>query len=191
MSDAEETVPKSVMLERLERQKSAYIKQIEELEGKAATLQQRLDEAPDATQLTRRYERLEKRYEELTASIEQERAGWTKERSEWETTSALIAAGVVDPDDQDLVRYRWGRLAEEERPPLAEYLTGPAKEDRILSGLFGAKEPPAPPVNGAAARNRTAPPPTLNDGGNLAELAKLPPTHPDRLAALGFKPIKG
>jgi len=61
--------------------------------------------------------------------------------------AAMLRAGIRNEEDMALVRFRHSRLPEGERPPLPDFVAGPARQDTYLSALFGgapAAQPPPP-----------------------------------------------
>ena len=140
----EETVPKSEMLRRLKAKQS-----------KIDAIQLQLDEhlelartAPTPGQV----DEWRSKYE----SVERE---YTDFRSAQETKDLLYKAGVTDPDVQDLVRYRHGKLGED-APDLASWLAEGAAADPLLAPhLAPAAAPPAAEGAPAAAPPAAAPPP--------------------------------
>lgn len=52
----------------------------------------------------------------------------------------LVRAGIVDAEDAELVRFRWGKLPEKDRPAIADWVKDGAKEDRHLKHLFAQSE---------------------------------------------------
>lgn len=97
----------------------------------------KLSEMPDPTKAEKRYQRLEKRYEELQSE-------YSGAKQQWETSQALTAAGIADPDDQDIVLHRYSKLGED-APALSEWLTAEdgARGDKVLSRIL-------PDANGSA-----------------------------------------
>ncbi len=88
----------------------------------------------------------------------------------------MLTAGITDPEDQELVNWRYGRLDEAKRPELGKWLEDGAKEDRHLSHLFKAEpqqeEAPRrglPSVNGRTKQQGG--PPTA---GTLEALLAMP-----------------
>ena len=72
--------------------------------------------------------KLQAKHDALVAEYSQAKAGW-------ETGEAMLRAGITDGDLQDLVLYRWGRLPEQGRPGLGDWLGSEegAKADPILA----------------------------------------------------------
>lgn len=127
---AEELVPKAEMLRRIEAKESKY----RELQSKTNDLQGKVDSAPDVAALQKRLDRAEGQYTQAVTDLE-------ALRQETTTRSALQAAGVSDPDDQDLVMWRFSRAESED---LSKWLEGDARTDRQLARLFPTEEMPAP-----------------------------------------------
>lgn len=81
-----------------------------------------------------------------------------------ETWITLARHGVTDEDAADLVLHRYRRLGEE-APALAEYLTGEARSDRLLSGVWTVPPVSTPTTEAApetAAPTTTTAPPAPN-----------------------------
>ena len=154
-----EMVPKATMLQRLNAKQA----KIDELTAKVGELQTKIDSAPDAERVQKRYDKLEQRFEALTSEYDAYKA-------DRETADVLIAQGIVDPDDRDLVLYRYGKIDEDKRPALQDYIgaDGAARKDRFLSTMFAdADEPGAQP----APRGRTTAKgviPSTSTGGNYS-----------------------
>lgn len=170
MSDEtpEETVPKAEMLRRLKAK-----------QAKIDAIQLQLDEhleisktAPTPGQVDEwksKYESVEKEYTEF--------------RSAQETKDVLYNAGVTNPDVQDLVRYRHGKLGDD-APDLASWLADGAAADPLLAPhLAPAAEgaPTAAPAPQAAVPPRTGkPPPAPSPGLTYESLNSM--TKAERLA---------
>lgn len=141
-----ETVPKEEHLRRL----AAKTAKIEEAQQTIATLRAQIAAAPDVSEIQARLDALQTTHSELQATHDRHIAEST-------TREALLSRGVTDAEDMDLVRYRYSRLPEENRPALAEWLENGAKTDRYLSALLGA--PPAPETPPSAPQPATPAPP--------------------------------
>jgi len=101
--------------------------------ARIAQLEKAANAAPDLTaQLTAAATRIEE--------LEQAHATY---RQEAERRSVLLTAGVTDPEDQALVLFRHGRLPEEGRPGLGEWLGEGAMVDRHTRHLFAPSPSPA------------------------------------------------
>ena len=140
----------------------------------------------DATEKAKGIDKLAKRAAEAESALEATRAEFDAFKSESMTAAELMRAGITDTDDQELVRWRYGKLGED-APPFSEWLTSGAKEDRHVSRLFAAPEaapvaeapavseapeapPAAPPSNAGAKASSTAPPPRYSP----SEVASMP-----------------
>jgi hypothetical protein len=169
-----ETVPKEEHLRRL----AAKTAKIEEANQTIATLRAQIAAAPDVSEIQARLDALQATHTELQATHDRHIAEST-------TREALLSRGVTDAEDMDLVRYRYSRLPEENRPALSEWLEGGAKTDRYLSALLGA--PPAPetppsapqpaapaaPATPAASAPPATPAPTVNTNNGVQSTPPL------------------
>jgi hypothetical protein len=138
--EEEETIAKSTHLRRLQAKQEALDlvnDKYGKLEKAHAELTTKQADTPDYAKLEKRYNRLMKTHEDLQVDFDGFKANATTER-------ALLSAGLTDEEDQWLVRARWERIDEGQRPSLSDYLAegGPAREDRHLKALFTV-EPPA------------------------------------------------
>ena len=128
----DETIPKATHLKRLEA-KNGRIAQLEEQlaasKGLAKDLEGRLADAPDVAKMERRISKLIDARDAATEALDAHRAAS-------ETREAMMAAGITDTEDMDLVRWRYDRLDADGRPALSEWLTNEARADRHLAGLF-------------------------------------------------------
>lgn len=91
-----------------------------------------------------------------------------------QTSADLMRAGVLDAEDQDLVRWRYERLGED-RPSFADWLQAGAREDRHLASLWSA---PAPAAPAEASAPQTAPAAPAAPAAAPAPAAALPPPAP-------------
>ena len=169
-----ETVPKEEHLRRL----AAKTAKIEEANQTIATLRAQIAAAPDVSEIQARLDALQTTHSELQATHDRHLA-------ESSTREALLSRGVTDAEDMDLVRYRYSRLPEENRPALAEWLENGAKTDRYLSALLGAPPapetppsapqttPPAAPATPAATAPPATPAPTVNTNNGVAATPPL------------------
>ena len=122
-------------------------------------------------------DKLAKRAAEAESALEATRAEFEAFRSEASTSADLMRAGIVDADDQELVRWRYSKLGDG-APDFATWLSSGAKEDRHVARLFdtsapaeavevtpapeqavAAAPPAAPPSNAGAVPSQAAPPP--------------------------------
>ena len=127
----EEMVKKSVMLKRLSEKDT----RIEALTADVATYKA-ASESIDADGLQAEIGRLQSRLDKAQTRIETTEAEFSNYKANTTTEKAMMAAGVTDPEDMDLVRYRYGKLDEKSRPDLADWLSDGAKKDRHLSSMF-------------------------------------------------------
>jgi hypothetical protein len=127
----EEMVKKSVMLKRLSEKDT----RIEALTADVATYKA-ASESVDADGLQAEVGRLQSRLDKAQTRIETTEAEFSSYKANSTTEKAMMAAGVTDPEDMDLVRYRYGKLDEKSRPDLADWLSDGAKKDRHLSSMF-------------------------------------------------------
>lgn len=146
-------------------------------------LQKQLSEAQEAASSA---EGLQAAAEALRTELEAERNSFEAYKLESETSAELLRAGITDPEDMDLARWRYSKI--EEPPAFSEWLGGAAKEDRHLSRLFQPAEatpgeavaapeqaetaPPAsaPPANAGARQAAVSPPPRYS----LGEISTMP-----------------
>ena len=121
-------------------------------------------------------DKLAKRAAEAESALEATRAEFDAFKSEASTSADLMRAGIVDADDQELVRWRYSKLGDG-APSFADWLSTGAKEDRHVARLFdrsapaeavemtsapeavAAAPPAAPPSNAGAVPSQAAPPP--------------------------------
>lgn len=131
----EETVPKAQFLKRLNA-KQRVIEQkdeaIEALKAELTEIKGQVASAPDPSKIEKRLQRIEAERDKIRDEFDAYRA-------DQELLSVITAAGITDPEDVELVRYRHGRIPEGERPELAKWLEGAAKEDRYIGPLLGSQ----------------------------------------------------
>lgn len=96
-----------------------------------------------------------------------------------QTSADLMRAGVLDAEDQDLVRWRYERLGED-RPSFADWLQAGAREDRHLASLWSA---PAAPAEAPATQAAPAAPGQTQPPAAPAPVAALPPAPPSNAGA--------
>lgn len=136
-------------------------------------LEKQLSEAREAVSSA---EGLQAAAEALRAELEAERTSFQAYKLESETSAELLRAGITDPEDMDLARWRYSKI--EEPPPFAEWLSSSAKDDRHLSRLFqpAAEATPAEPAT-APQQAEIAPPasaPPANAGARQAAVSPPP-----------------
>lgn len=136
---------------------------IRELEAQLAEVTEKADQL----------DKFAKRAAEAESALESTRAEFDAFRAEASTSADLMRAGIVDADDQELVRWRYGKLGDG-APDFATWLSTGAKEDRHVARLFDtsapaeavevtpapeqAAPPAAPPSNAGAVPSQAAPP---------------------------------
>lgn len=143
-------------------------------------LQKQLSEAQEAASSA---EGLQAAADALRTELEAERTSFQAYKLESETSAELLRAGITDPEDMDLARWRYSKI--DEPPPFSEWLSSAAREDRHLARLFetpsaepvAAPEqaepaPPAsaPPANAGARQAAVSPPPRYS----LGEISTMP-----------------
>ncbi len=122
---------------------------VADLELKLAAAEASVANAPDAAKAAKRLERAEKERDEAVT-------GLAALQAETATKDAMVGAGIIDADDMDLVRHKFG-LSEE--GDFERYLAKGAREDRHLAVLFDAATPA--PTEEAPTRSQ---PPNANGG---------------------------
>ena len=169
-----ETVPKDEHLRRL----AAKTAKIEEATATIAELRAQIAAVPDVSEIQARLDALQVTHTELQTTHDRHLAEST-------TREALLSRGVTDAEDMDLVRYRYSRLPEENRPALPEWLENGAKTDRYLSALLGVPPaphaapsapqatPPAAPATPAATTSPATPTPSVNTNNGVAATPPL------------------
>ena len=178
MSD-EETTDRSVPYTRF-KTKVAELKEanakLAELEGQIATLEKSANMG----------ETWRIKFEELAQTFDSEKATWS-------TREAMLSTGIVDPEVQDLVGYRWGKLPEEDRPALLEWIKGDATKDPILGPILSpaeaAAEAPAEAAPAEAAPPTPKPGAPANVGARPAP-APAPQYTPEMVASMSVEDLK-
>jgi hypothetical protein len=158
----DETVPKGEHLKRL----AAKQAKIEELTQANSTLAGQLKEAE---QVAKQFDpsRYEKRIARLTQERDTVRDEFDQFKAQSLTREAMLGNGITDADDQELLRWRYNRIPEADRPELGAWLKEGAREDKQVRHLFGAEEsepakrPGLPSVNNGA-RSPAKPPNSLS-----------------------------
>lgn len=183
----DDTISKDTHLKRLKAKQDA-LDALEERYGTLRTEHEALKataaETPDYAKLEKRYNRLTEKHDSLTGEFATHKANATNRE-------AMLGAGVIDEDDQALVRWAWERIPEAGRPALVDFLgeSGAAREDRHLKTLFvkGEEEPaktdqkPAQGAQGDQRRGSRMPP---TQGGTQPQGA--PPKSLSREAILAM-----
>lgn len=180
----EEMIPKSVLLKRINAKNS----HIEKIEAEKAALADQLTAAAAWESKADSAETLREQLENLTKEYE----GY---KAETGVKHTLYQAGILDSEDQDLVKYRYSKLEDQNRPDLGEWLTTGAREDRYLASLFNQPEqaPTAPAVNRPNGNNGAAQPPQAGSALTMesiqqmsAEERRKPENHKAIMKYLGF-----
>jgi len=107
----------------------------------------------------------------LASQLRDAQADAASARSRFDSYRTIAGAGITDPDLVEAVEWQYGRLPAEERPALAEVLSGwsatPDEAPAILRPVFQslaapveastprAPRPPTPPTGGAAESGAT------------------------------------
>ena len=181
---SEEMIPKSVLLKRINSKNS----HIEKIEAEKAALADQLTAAAAWESKAESADTLRDQFEKLTAEFD----GFKQSAG---VQNTLYQAGILDNEDQDLVKYRYSKLEEENRPTLVDWLTSGAREDRYVSGLFGQPEQASqqPAVNRPNGNNGAAQPPQAGSALSMesiqqmsAEERKKPENHKAIMKFLGF-----
>ena len=173
--EGEETIAKTEHLRRLaQKQERITALEAERDEARAQFA------AVDTTKIEAELKRATRRAERFEADVERITGEFTEFRGVTERTQPLTAVGITDPDEQDTVLYRYGRLPADERPELGAYLAddGPARSAPILSRLAWA---------GAAAPAEAAKPTQVKANGAVTRPSPAPGTG-DRLGIFMSKP---
>ncbi len=180
----EEMIPKSVLLKRINSKNS----HIEKIEAEKAALADQLTAAAAWESKAGQADELREQLEKLTTEYD----GY---KAETGIKHTLYQAGILDNEDQDLVKYRYSKLGEENRPALGEWLTTGAREDRYLASLFNQPEqtPTQPAVNRPNGNNGAAQPPQAGSGLTMesiqqmsAEERRKPENHAAIMKYLGY-----
>jgi hypothetical protein len=124
---------------------------IAKLESDLAEASAKLSNMPDAAKAAKRLEKAEL----AAADWESKFATAT---SEYTTEKALLTAGIVDPEDMALVRYKYEQSGGDD---FGKYLATGARTDKHLAALFAAPAPELTPEPESAAR----PAPVPTNGG--------------------------
>lgn len=141
-------------------------------------------------------DKLAKRAAEAESALEATRAEFDAFKSEASTSADLMRAGIVDADDQELVRWRYAKLGDG-APDFATWLSTGAKEDRHVARLFQTPAPveaaveaptPAPEQVVAAAPPPAAPP--SNAGAVPSQAAPPPRYSPQDVASMPLEALR-
>ena len=181
---SEEMIPKSVLLKRINSKNS----HIEKIEAEKSALADQLTAAAAWESKAESAETLREQLEKLSIEFD----GYKQQTGIQHT---LYQAGILDNEDQDLVKYRYSKLEEESRPALGDWLTTGAREDRYLATLFNQPEQTTsqPAVNRPNGNNGAAQPPQAGSALSMesiqqmsAEERKKPENHKAIMKFLGF-----
>jgi len=181
---SEEMIPKSILLKRINSKNS----HIEKIEAEKSALADQLTAAAAWESKAESADTLRDQFEKLTAEFD----GFKQSAG---IQNTLQQAGILDNEDQDLVKYRYSKLDEENRPTLVDWLTAGAREDRYVSGLFVQPEQTTsqPAVNRPNGNNGAAQPPQAGSALSMesiqqmsAEDRKKPENHKAIMKFLGF-----
>lgn len=84
----------------------------------------------------------------LSKQLEETRAKYTADATSWETERSVYQLGIVDGEAIEVARHLHGRLPEQGRPTLADWLreakADPAKAPKALQPYLAAPAAPAP-----------------------------------------------
>ena len=180
---SEEMIPKSVLLKRINSKNS----HIEKIEAEKAALADQLTAAAAWESKAESADTLREQFEKLTAEFD----GFKQSAG---IQNTLQQAGILDGEDQDLVKYRYSKLEEENRPTLVDWLTSGAREDRYVSGMFNREQTASQPaVTRPNGNNGAAQPPQAGSALSMesiqqmsAEERKKPENHKAIMKFLGF-----
>ncbi len=145
----DEMVTKAVHLKRLKSKRDALDQVNQQLSEALA----KLANTPDASKAAKRLEKAE-----LAATAWEDK--YNTAASESSTEKALLTAGIVDPEDMALVRYKYEQSGGDD---FGKYLANGARTDKHLAALFAApaSESTPEPETDPAAR----PAPVRTNGG--------------------------
>lgn len=150
MSDEESAAPQMVPLDRLnkaiEARKAAEAK-ARDAEKRAADLEA---SAAEATTWREKFETAAKSHADEIARRDSQ--------------LAFVRAGVDDEEIQTVLLDRWRGMDSKGRPPLSEWLTEGAREDKIAARFFEAPAPAETPAEAPAAQPTPAPVARTNAG---------------------------
>lgn len=100
----------------------------------------------------------------LAKQLEEERAKYTSAASSWEAERAVYQLGITDPEAIEVARHLHGRLPEQNRPPLADWLKAakedPGKAPKALVPYLAQPAAPAAPAAPAPASPAPSPSPS-------------------------------
>lgn len=167
IAQLEDKIRGMVPKERLDSKNETIAK----IEAERDEARAKLADAPDPSKAEKRYQRLEAKLAEVQSEYD-------GAKQQWSTSQALTAAGITDPDDQDIVLHRYGKLGEG-APALTDWLGSDegAKADKVLTRILGGggegeqqqSQTGRPNSNGGAKHQ------IPGKAGSLEEFSKLPP----------------
>jgi hypothetical protein len=180
---ADEMIPKSVMLKRINA-KNSHIEKLEAEKGKLA----------DKLAAAQAFESEAKTADDLRSQLEALAGEFETYKTDTGTRESLYARGILNSADQELVLWKYNKL--EEAPPLSDWLEAGAKEDKHLSGIFKSDAPApaevAPPAVRPSGNNGTAQPPAAGQTLTWEVIQQMPADERKKrnseiMAALGYK----
>lgn len=162
------------------------------LNGKNAEIKALKEELSSAKELASQAEAFQTTAAKLQAEIEAKTSEFNAYRLESETSAELLRAGITDPEDMDLARWRYSKA--EDAPPFAEWLATSAPSDRHLAGLF-AKPSEAAPAEPSSAPPAEAPPavaapPAANAGAKDSRVTPPPRYTPAEVSAMPLDQLR-
>lgn len=100
----------------------------------------------------------------LAKQLEEERTRYSTAFSSWEAERAVYQLGITDPEAIEVARHLHGRLPEQGRPALADWLRSakedPSKAPRALVPYLAQPAPAGPAASAAASTAAPAPSPS-------------------------------
>ena len=115
----------------------------------------------------------------------------------WQTKHAILAAGITDPEAEDIVAGAYGRVAAPEggaKPTLSEWLANrealPRGVRAYLSDAAPASAPVAPSTSAGAAAPSPPPPPRPNAGAASAPTASPAIKAPHLMTAAEYAQVR-
>lgn len=136
----------------------------EESAAKRAALQRASELEAQVAELSRKAATVDT----LAAQVAELQAQHTGAVSAWESERAVYRVGITDPEAVEIAKMLHGKLPEENRPPLADWLSAaksdPSKAPKALQPYLAAQpaassSPPSPPAASAPPGRQAATPP--------------------------------
>jgi hypothetical protein len=163
------------------------------LNGKTAEIKALAEELTATKELASQAEAFQATAAKLQAEIENKTSEFNAYRLQSETSAELFRAGITDPEDQDLARWRYSKA--EDAPPFSEWLASSAPADRHLAGLFAkpAEASPAEPSSAPPAETVAAPPPAAppaNTGAKDGRVTPPPRYSPAEVSAMPLDQLR-